>query len=150
MKTITIKLSEKSEKYFNEVMYSLDKGDGKACTQSEAINHCLESLSNFEATTEQDVLTYLGSLIQTDIISNDASQEREEHGVNRYFEGIKFARNEEKEAIEQLIEDYKRKVHWIGEMDLDTKNEEERRILSILGCYRAFISELEKLLKTEL
>jgi len=48
MKKITITLSDEAEKFFNE--YSLPKeedGMGK-CTQSDAINHALMNLKEFE------------------------------------------------------------------------------------------------------
>ncbi len=59
MKKITITLSEKAEKYFNEVSYSLDDGSGKPATNSDVINHCLEELYDFEKMTEMQVTEYL-------------------------------------------------------------------------------------------
>lgn len=48
-KKITATLSEKAEKYYNEVAYGLDFGNGKTATQSQVINYMLETLSNIEA-----------------------------------------------------------------------------------------------------
>lgn len=59
MKRITITLSEKAEKYFNEVAYSLDKGDGKIATNSEVVNYILESMSAIEDIVG-DPLTFIG------------------------------------------------------------------------------------------
>lgn len=59
MKRITVTLSDKAEKYFNEVAYSLDYGDGKVATQSQVISHCLEELALFEENAGQDVTGYL-------------------------------------------------------------------------------------------
>ena len=59
MKKITVTLSDKAEKYFNDVAYSLDNGDGKVATQSEVISHCLEELQMFEEASGQDVTGYL-------------------------------------------------------------------------------------------
>lgn len=58
-KKITVTLSDEAEKYFNEVAYSLDKGDGKVATQSEVINHCLTELALFEENAGQDVTGWL-------------------------------------------------------------------------------------------
>lgn len=59
MKRLTIILSDKAEKYFNEVAYSLDYGDGKVATQSQVINHCMEELADFEEQIDQDVTGFL-------------------------------------------------------------------------------------------
>lgn len=59
MKRLTIILSDKAEKYFNEVAYSLDYGDGKVATQSQVINHCMEELADFEEQIDQDVMGFL-------------------------------------------------------------------------------------------
>ena len=56
---LTITLSPEAEKYFHEVMYSLDDGDGKLCTQSKAINHSLEILALFEKDNQCDLLHYM-------------------------------------------------------------------------------------------
>jgi len=62
-KKITVTLSEKATKFFNEVMYSLEtpdkNGDLKSCNQSEAINWCLEAMSDFEQNSGSDLITYL-------------------------------------------------------------------------------------------
>lgn len=59
MKKITVTLSDKAEKYFNEVQYSLDYGDGKIATQSQVINHCLKELALFEEFSGTDVTGYI-------------------------------------------------------------------------------------------
>ena len=59
MKRITVTLSDEAEKYFNEVQYSLDFGDGKVATQSQVISHCLEELALFEGASGLDVTGYL-------------------------------------------------------------------------------------------
>lgn len=59
MKRITITLSDKAEEYFNDVIYSLDNGDGKVATHSQVINHCLEELALFEENAGQDLTGYL-------------------------------------------------------------------------------------------
>lgn len=58
-KKITITLSDKAEKFFNEVMYSLEGCNEKPCTQTEAINWCLEALQDFEVNSGQDLISYL-------------------------------------------------------------------------------------------
>lgn len=58
-KKITVTLSEKSEKYFKEVAYSLDSGDGKVATNSDVINWALEILSDFEDNAGEDLLSWL-------------------------------------------------------------------------------------------
>lgn len=58
-KKITVTLSEKSEKYFNEVAYSLDSGDGKVATNSDVINWALGALSDFEDNAGEDLLSWL-------------------------------------------------------------------------------------------
>lgn len=59
MKKLTVKLSPEAEKYFNDVAYSLDYGDGKGATNSQVINHCLEELALFEKHAGQSVTGYL-------------------------------------------------------------------------------------------
>lgn len=61
MKKITVTLSDKAEKYFNEVMYSLPKNaDGTGiCSQSQAINESLETLSDFERTQDDQLANWL-------------------------------------------------------------------------------------------
>lgn len=55
-KKITVTLSSKAEKYFNEVMYALPGKDGEGCcTQSEAINESLETLADFEKATDNQL-----------------------------------------------------------------------------------------------
>jgi hypothetical protein len=56
---ITIKLSEKAEKYFNEVIYSIDFGTGKEPTISDAVNYIIEILSDIEDCVG-DPVTFLG------------------------------------------------------------------------------------------
>jgi hypothetical protein len=53
-KTIRITLSDEAEKQFNEIMYALPKNeDGSGiCTQSQAINHALIELAEFEKFTD--------------------------------------------------------------------------------------------------
>ena len=58
-KKITVTLSEKAGKYFNEVAYSLDYGDGKVVTKSQVINHCLEELAMFEEFAGESVTGWL-------------------------------------------------------------------------------------------
>lgn len=58
MKKITVTLTDKAEKYFNEVAYSLDF-EGRTATQSEVISHCLQELSDFEQTFGGDLTTFL-------------------------------------------------------------------------------------------
>ena len=50
MKKITITLNGEAERFFNEIMYSLPKPgtEGDLCSQSDAINHALISLSEME------------------------------------------------------------------------------------------------------
>lgn len=47
-KKITVILSDKAEKYFNEVAYSLDFGDGKVATNSQVVNYVIETLAMVE------------------------------------------------------------------------------------------------------
>jgi hypothetical protein len=61
-KKITITLSDKSEKFFNQVHGTLDVPDGKGgfkCSQSDAINRCLEALADFEEHEGQDLVGWL-------------------------------------------------------------------------------------------
>lgn len=59
-KKITITLSDKAEKYFNELMYSLPGKNGEGlCTQSEAINESLETLSDFEDITQNQLRNWI-------------------------------------------------------------------------------------------
>lgn len=58
-KKITVKLTDKSEEYLYELMYSLDKGDGKSPTISECINWALEAHSDFEQNSGEDLISYL-------------------------------------------------------------------------------------------
>lgn len=58
-KKITITLSEKAEKYFNEVMYALTDENDKPCSQSMAINNSLESLAEFEDETANQLWNWL-------------------------------------------------------------------------------------------
>jgi hypothetical protein len=49
MKRITITLSNKAEKFFNEVAYSLEPtGNRPVSTQNEIVNHVFETLSDIE------------------------------------------------------------------------------------------------------
>jgi len=50
MKKITVTLNDEAERFFNEIMYALPKPgtEGDLCTQSDAINHALISLSEME------------------------------------------------------------------------------------------------------
>lgn len=59
-KKITITLSDKAEQYFNEVKYSLDKGDGSNTTNNDVINEILETNSDFERLEEQSVCGWIG------------------------------------------------------------------------------------------
>ena len=56
MKKITVTLSDKAEKYFNDIMYSLPRhADGSGmCTQSQAINYTLVSLQAAEKKWEAE------------------------------------------------------------------------------------------------
>lgn len=55
-KKITITLSDKAAKYFNDVMYGLPGKNGEGmCTQSEAINESLETLADFESATDNQL-----------------------------------------------------------------------------------------------
>lgn len=60
-KKITVVLSDKAAKYFNEVQYGLPKPNGEpgVATNSEVINYCLESLALFEENSGQDIIDYL-------------------------------------------------------------------------------------------
>lgn len=58
-KKITVTLSEKAEKYFNDVAYSLDYGNGKVATNSQVISHCLEELALFEEHAGESVTGHL-------------------------------------------------------------------------------------------
>jgi hypothetical protein len=64
MKKITITLSKKAEKVFNEIMYSLPKEqDGsEMCKQSKAINYALESIGELETIVETDILYFIDDL----------------------------------------------------------------------------------------
>lgn len=55
---IKIQLSEKAEKYFNEVMYSLDFGTGKEPTILDVVNYIIETLGDIEESVG-DPLTFL-------------------------------------------------------------------------------------------
>lgn len=57
-KKITITLSEKAEKFFNELMYSLDE-NSRPATQSQCINWALEAHMDFEECTGEDVISHL-------------------------------------------------------------------------------------------
>ena len=63
MKKITVNLSDKAEKYLNEVIYSLEvtdsKGNPKQCTISDAINEILETNADFESVEGQNVCGWL-------------------------------------------------------------------------------------------
>lgn len=59
MKKITVTLSDKAEKYFNDVMYGLHVSDYRMCTQSEAINEILETNLDFESKEDTNVSGYL-------------------------------------------------------------------------------------------
>jgi hypothetical protein len=61
MAKITIELSQKAEKYFNEVQYSLPKNpDGTGiATISQCVNECLETLADFEQLTENQLANWL-------------------------------------------------------------------------------------------
>ena len=67
MKSIKITLSDKAEKVFNKIVYSLPKNeDGTGiCTQSQAINYALESIGEFEEKMDMDVYTYLSENLIT-------------------------------------------------------------------------------------
>lgn len=54
-----IKLNKKAQKYFNEVMASLEDDKGKPVTKSQAINHCLTLLALFEEDAECDLLHFM-------------------------------------------------------------------------------------------
>lgn len=58
MKKITVTLTDKAEKYLNELLYSIDKGDGKVATLSEAVNYVFETLSCIEEIVG-DPLTFI-------------------------------------------------------------------------------------------
>ncbi len=60
MKKITVTLSDKAEQYFYDRMYSDTKDDGATpCSQSEMISHCLESLKDFEESTDNQLEGWL-------------------------------------------------------------------------------------------
>lgn len=59
MKRITVVLSPKAEKYLNELLYSLTGKDDKPATQSQCINESLETLSDFEKLTEDQLSNWL-------------------------------------------------------------------------------------------
>ena len=61
MKKITVTLSDKAEKQFNEIMYSLPENeDGTGmCTQSQAVNYAFECLAVFEEKMDCDVFNFL-------------------------------------------------------------------------------------------
>jgi hypothetical protein len=61
-KKITITLSDKAEKFFNQVYGTLDNprpNGGYGCNQSEVINWCLEALADFEEVEGQDLVGWL-------------------------------------------------------------------------------------------
>ena len=57
-KKITVTLSEKAEKYFDELRYSLETDKGPA-TISQCINESLENLSDFEKETDNQLYNWL-------------------------------------------------------------------------------------------
>jgi len=61
METITVKLSEKAEKQFHEIMYSLPNNDDESelCTEDQAVSYAFECLALFEEKTETDIITFL-------------------------------------------------------------------------------------------
>lgn len=59
-KKITVTLSDKAEKYLNELMYSLTGKNDKPATQSECINESLETLAAFEKSTDDQLRNWLG------------------------------------------------------------------------------------------
>ncbi len=67
MKKITITLTDESERFFNEIIYSLPKEtDGSGmCTQSEAINYALlrlqifENIYDFPGISEKEIDEYI-------------------------------------------------------------------------------------------
>jgi hypothetical protein len=63
-KRITVTLSDKAEKYFNEVAYSLDDGSGKVATYSDVLNHCLEELAVWEVLSDgnEDLTSFMSSM----------------------------------------------------------------------------------------
>lgn len=58
-KKITVTLSDKAEKYFNDVMYGLTDKDDKPASQSLAISESMETLGLFEATTDNQMRNWL-------------------------------------------------------------------------------------------
>lgn len=57
-KKITVTLSDKAERYFNELRYSLETDKGPA-TISQCINESLETLADFEKVTENQLANWL-------------------------------------------------------------------------------------------
>lgn len=55
----TIILSKKAETYLNEVMYSLTGKDDKPATVSQCISESLETLSDFEKFTDDQLVNWL-------------------------------------------------------------------------------------------
>ena len=65
MKRITVKLTKKAEKAFNEIMYSLPKdnyGTGM-CTQSQAVSYALECVGLFEKIKKTDIPSFFNEAI---------------------------------------------------------------------------------------
>lgn len=85
MKKITISLSPKAEKYFNEVMYALTGKDDKPCTQSEAINESLETLAEFEKLTDNQLRNWLVDFIQLSPDRKPLIADPSEINVNKFF-----------------------------------------------------------------
>ena len=59
-KRITVILSDKAEKYFNEVKSSLDRGDGSVATNNDVINEIMETNADFERLEGQSVCGWIG------------------------------------------------------------------------------------------
>lgn len=84
-KKITITLSDKAEKYLNEVLYALTGKDDKPCTQSEAINESLETLAEFERLTDNQLRNWLGDFIQLPPDRKSIIADPTEINVNKFF-----------------------------------------------------------------
>lgn len=61
-------LSKKSQKYLDEVIYSLDDGEGKIPTASDALNHILEANADFEESQNINVVGWLAEQSEKSII----------------------------------------------------------------------------------
>lgn len=101
-KTITVTLSEKAEKYFDELMYGLEFPQGEElvqATESQAISHALEELAAFEEYTDDQVTNWLADRLPR----NGATA-----GTSLHWQLAKTMIAEDENAQHQLADSYSR------------------------------------------